>query len=206
LAVQTTKEKSTIGYKAALVVLVIIIIAIVALPMMGFADNKTKAENNAKALFTVVTGGPVDVLKTTEEHGLYRITLRMKNAQGQDIVQDVYVTKDGTFSAGNLVDLEVQKSALTNQSSFANCLYNKNVRILGLSTDQGTQLQLQVLGAFSGKLYIDCGGQNLALCQQMNITNVPVIFVANQIVPGPQPESWFEQNLGCYMTENATKA
>ena len=92
-------------------------------------------------------------------------------------------------------------------SAFAQCLFNKNVRILGLFNDTGTQVQLQELGTFSTRIYIDCSGQSLPLCAQLNITTIPAIFNgAVPVIAGPLNRAWFEQNIGCDMTENGTMA
>ncbi len=202
-------QKSTTGYKIAVGVLIIIILALagfIGLASSGMAvGNQGKAETGVKELYKILTGSDVEVLKSTDQDGIYKITVRFKDASGTDTLQDIYVTRDGLYFTDRLVDLELQKSILKNQSSFAQCLADKQVRILGLSTDAQTQAQMQQLGAFSSRIYFDCGGNNQAICQQLNITRVPVIFYNNALVQGPQNLDWFQTNTGCYMTENATK-
>jgi len=199
---------SSTGYKIIIGILVLIIVVVVAFynfaSVSAAGEDKARAERNVVELYKVITGGDAEVLKTVEQSGVYKLTVRFKDATGRDTLEDIFVTKDGLFFTNRLVDLEVQKSLFVNQSSFANCLFNKQVRILGLSNDASTQAQLQALGAFSARLYVDCSGVNLALCQQLNLTRVPVIFYNNQLFQGPQNIQWFEQNVGCYMTSTGT--
>ena len=205
MAVQQVKTTSTLGYKTGVVVLVLIIIGLLAFnPFATAGGDRAKAEQNVVDLYKVITGSDVEILKTTEQNGVYKIAVRFRNANGQDTGQDVYVTRDGMFFTDRLLGLQEQKSLLMNQSAFAQCLFDRQVRIFGLSTDAVTQAQLQVLGAFSGRLYVDCAGQNLAICQQLNITTVPVIYNNGTLVQGPLNLNWFEQNAGCMTGANAT--
>lgn len=205
MAIQPIKTPSTTAYKAAIIALVLVIIVLVIfLPGSGgAAANQQQAEKSVKDLYSLITGSDAEVLKTTEQSGVYRIVVRLRDATGRDTVQDVFVTKDGLFFTDRLLSLEGQKSLLQNQSAFAACLFDRQVRVLGLANDPATLAQLQVLGAFSGRIYIDCGGQNAALCQQMNVTQVPVVFVNGTLVQGPQNLAWFEQNTGCTLSVGA---
>ncbi|MBI2676322.1 MAG: hypothetical protein HYX24_07725 [Candidatus Aenigmarchaeota archaeon] len=190
-------------YKGAIIVLALAVIALLAYYPLGLGagtGDRSKAEENVRELYKVVSGGAVEVIKTVEQNGLQKVTVRFRDVTGRDILADVFVTRDGEFFTDRLIDLRLQKSSLANQSAFADCLFNKQLRVFGLSSDQGTQAQLQALGAFSGRIYVDCGGQNLAICQQINITQVPVIFFNKNLVQGPQARGWFEQNVQCYMT------
>lgn len=204
MAPQVNKS-GTLGYKILVVILVIVIAGLAYIQTTGgtMTVDKTKAEQSTIDLYKIITGGTVEVLKTDEVSGVYKMSLRLKTAT-TDTLQDIYVTKDGQFFSTNLINLETQKKALAEQSAFTQCLLNKKVVIFGLSTDQATQVQLQALGAFSPSIYFDCSGQNLAVCQQLNITSVPTIFVNGVHVPGPQSVQWFEQNIGCYMSVNGT--
>ncbi|MBI3190085.1 hypothetical protein HYZ41_00100 [archaeon] len=203
---QQINKSGTLGYKILVAVLVIVIAALFYTQTTGSTTmiDKAKAEQNTKDLYKIITGGDVEIMKAEEVSGVYRMSIRIKSTTGTDTLQDIYVTKDGQYFSTVLVNLEAQKTVLAVQSAFTQCLLGKKVVIFGLSTDQATQVQLQSLGAFSTNLYFDCSGQNLAVCQQLNITSVPTIFVNGVNVPGPQSVQWFEQNIGCYMTMNGT--
>ena len=206
MAVQTIRQEKSgkRGYRIAIIVLVLIIIAFASLNFTGMAaGDMSRAEQNVKDLYKLITGSDAEIIKTIDANGLYKMTVRFKDSTGRDTLQDIFVTKDGLFFTDRLVDLELQKSILVNQSAFAQCLADKQVRILGLSTDAATQTQLQLLGAFSARIYFDCGGDNLAICQQLNVNQVPVIFYNNQLIQGPQNLDWFE-GIGCYMTASGT--
>lgn len=189
---------SATAYKIVIIVLVLVLIGFAAFSSGSFGlGDKAKAEQSVAGLYRLITGGDVEVLKTVEQSGVYKVTVRFNDVTGRDTLQDIYVTKDGIFFTDRLVNLEAQRAVLTNQSAFAQCLFDKNVRIFGLANDPATQAQLQALGAFSVRIYVDCAGANLAVCQQLNITQVPVIFSNNQLVQGPQNTQWFVQNTGC---------
>ena len=205
LAVPAVKEKpKTTGYKAAVAILVLIIIGLLVFNTFAMGD-KTKAEQNVKDLYKIITGSDVEIIKMQEQNSLYKVSVRFKGADGRDTLTDTFVTKDGMFLTDRLLDIQQQKSLLTNQSAFANCVADKRIAVLGISTDQATQIQLQVLGAFSNRLYVDCSGQSAQICQQLNITQYPTIFNNGTLVQGPLNVNWFEQNLGCYMTANGMK-
>lgn len=208
LAVQPLKtEHSARTYKIVIAILIIIILAGGVFSLFGSipaGGDKIKAEANVIDLYKVITGGNVEILKTSEQNGLYKITVRFRDGTGRDTLQDIFVTKDGAFFTDRLIDVGAQKSILGNQSAFAQCLFNKQVRVFGLANDPATQAQLQVLGVFSQQLYVDCGGQNLAICQQLNVTQVPVIFNNGTLVQGPVNVQWFVQNTGCSLDLNVT--
>jgi hypothetical protein len=211
LPIQPVRQEKSgkTGYKVAIIVLVIIILALVGFMSFNLsgslAGDASKAEQNVKELYKIITGSDVEIIKTIDQNGVYKMTVRFKDSTGRDTLQDIFVTKDGAFFTDRLMDLQLQKSILVNQSAFAQCLADKQIRVLGLSTDAATQTQMQLLGAFATRVYFDCGGQNAAICQQLNITKVPVIFYNNQLAQGPLDLSWFE-NIGCYMTADGKKA
>ncbi len=194
-------------YIGIIIVLLLVIGYFVTQKPAQVTGDASKAEESVKALYEIVSGSPAEVIKTVDENGLYKVTLRVKDATGRDTLADVFVTKNGLFLTDRLVEIEGQKSSLKNQSAFVQCLFDKNVRILGLANDTATQVQLQELGAFSPRIYVDCSGQSLPLCLQLNITSIPAIFNgAVPVIAGPLNRAWFEQNTGCYMTANGTIA
>ncbi len=201
------RKKNARAYQAVIVVLVIIIGALLALSsgiISGAGADTAKAEQGVKDIYKLATNSDIEILKTAEESGLYKISVKFKNPAGQDTLQDVYVTKDGALFTDRVLDLQLQKSLLQNQSAFARCLIEKNVRIIGLTTDADTQAQLQLFGPYGLQIYVDCGGQNAAVCQQLGIQQLPIIFNNGTLVQGPVNVQWFGENAECYMSSTGT--
>ena len=189
------------------IIVIIVLLGVIAMMLTGnniipsasANQGTSNAEKNIIDLYKIAFGSDVEVMKTVEQGGLYKVTVRLKDSTGRDMLQDIFVTKDGMYYTNALVDLQSQKTALASQSSFAQCLIEKQVKIIGTAADTSTQAQLQALGTFSGSLLFDCNS-NAAICQQLNITTIPMIFISNQLVQGPQNTEWFIQATGCNLT------
>ena len=136
---QMAAEKSSSRkYIGIIVVLLVVVLYLVSRgPITGAVTGKAIDENDpavkeVKDFYKVITGSDAEVIKITEQNGLYRLLLKIKDTTGRDTVADVYLTRDGLFMIDRLIDVQSQKLLLVNQSAFAQCLLNKNVRILGL--------------------------------------------------------------------------
>lgn len=192
--------KKTTHYKIIIGILIIIIAGFVLLSIFLMQlGNQKMAEENVAALYGVISED-AEVVKTVEQNGLYKITVRFTDATGRDSVQDVFVTKDGAMLTDRLVNMKDQINTLQRQSDFAQCLFDKQVRVFGLSNDPITQAQLQLLGTFSGRVFFDCSA-NQQVCQQLNVTIAPSTLLNSQIVSGLQTLDWFEENTGCSLEE-----
>lgn len=106
MAPQVNKS-GTLGYKILVVILVIVIAGLAYIQTTGgtMTVDKTKAEQSTIDLYKIITGGTVEVLKTDEVSGVYKMSLRLKTAT-TDTLQDIYVTKDGQFFSTNLINLD----------------------------------------------------------------------------------------------------
>ena len=184
-------------YKAVIVVLAAAIIALLAFYSGILGGGPSRAEQSLKELYTLATQGEAEIVGAEEVSGLYKVTVKFSVPGGQDSFQEVYITKDGALLADRLINIQLQKSLLAAQAALTQCLSDGNVRIIGLSTDATTQAQLQLLGPYAGRLYVDCGGQNEAVCRQLNIQQFPIIFNNGTLVQGPLGLDWFAQNTGC---------
>ena len=69
----------------------------------------------------------------------------------------------------------------------------------GQTSQPATLSQLEILGNFAYKVYVDCLGANLELCQQLGIEQVPTIFYSDMIYTGTKDLQWFEDTTGCRM-------
>ncbi len=157
-------------------------------------DNPAAA--NVKEIYGILTDGDVEVMKVVEESGLYKVTIKFADNTGRNTVQDVYVTKDGKLIAGNIINMNSYKITLTNDKQFSQCLSDKKLFVFGAANDQASLLQLQVLGAFSGRVFFDCAA-NLEVCQQLGIQSVPTVIYNNQNYTGLYTLRFFENLTGC---------
>jgi hypothetical protein len=213
LPIKVEKHGSTRLHKIVIIVLAVLLLAT---SFMAFSSttgmvtsDQSKVNRNVLDLYKLITGKDAEIVKTSDQSGVYKISVRFTDSTGRDTIQDIFVTKDGSYFTDRLVDLVAQTSLLQNQSAFAQCLVEKQVRIVGPSNDNQTIAQIQLLGAFAatGNIYLDCNSDIYrTACQQLNTTQFPVIFVGNNpTAQGPQNLDWFETNVGCYMTKDAKK-
>lgn len=157
-------------------------------------DNAATA--NVKEIYSILTGGEVEVMKVVDESGLYKVTVRFNDATGRSTVQDVFVTKDGKFIAGTVINTNSYKITLTNDKQFAQCLSDKKLLVVGASNDQASVMQLQILGTFASSVFFDCV-QNQQVCQQSGIQSLPTVLYNSQNYTGLYTLRFFENLTGC---------
>lgn len=180
--------------KLAAAVMIIVVIAAAAL----FLNNSpSSAAEKVRGVYSLLSESNAEVISVKEESGVLRILLRVPLRNGQPALQDVLATKDGSIMTDRIINTSAFASQLQREKAFAECLAAKNVVIAGVSTDANTVAQLQAIGNYAYKVYVDCAGANLQVCQSAGITAVPTIVVGNQSVAGPQPLSFFVQATGC---------
>jgi hypothetical protein len=192
MAVVQKKEKTGMSSFSVLAVLLIAALA-AALGYVVYTNmgNSALAENNLKKLYRFQTGADAEIMSVKEQNGLYRFTVRSGNS-----VQDIYMTRDGMLMATGLFDVDIYVTSLESQRDFAQCLVNKSVVIAGVSTDNYTIMQLQVIGAYSNALFFDCNS-NIQACVNANITTVPTTIYNGSRYEGVRDVSFFEQLTGC---------
>ncbi len=185
-------------YRLVIAILVISLIVVGLKDFMAFGGSgaMTKVQN----VYELLSEGNVEILKVDEQSGLYKVLMRVKTANS-DNLQEVYVTKDGSLITDKIIVTDDYKVRLEKEKAFAECLKEKGVLIFGQSTETNTLSQLNVLGNYAYKVYVDCIGTNLEVCQQLGVTEVPTIVVGNSSVTGVHTLDWFEQMTGCAMEE-----
>lgn len=185
-------------------IIIILLIAVAVLGMQntgiftgqatGKQDAAVKAVEN---IYSLITENPVEVLKVEEQSGLYRIVMRTTLPNGQQNVAEAFVTKDGSMILTNPLNTTAYADQLTKEKAFAECVASKRLVVAGQATDSNTIQQLRLLGNFAYKFYVDCSGANLQVCQQANITQIPLVVYNNASYPGVQARSFFEDLTGC---------
>jgi hypothetical protein len=151
---------------------------------------------NVKSLYELSNPGTsIEVASVTEQYGLYKIILKASDTTGTTY-REVYTTKDGRLLTENMIFVEESIAQIAKYRDFVDCLYGKGVRIAGVSNQTASLLQLNILGAYSPKLFVACEA-NLNVCIAANITQVPSVVIGQYVVPGVQSVEWFSSVTGC---------
>ncbi|UCD07751.1 MAG: hypothetical protein JSW41_02145 [Candidatus Aenigmatarchaeota archaeon] len=187
--------KREIGYIVVIVIL-LVVIAVMFLQNVVITGSQQQALDKLTAVYELISEADVEVLSVEEVSGVYKVLLRLKGTMG-DTLEEVYVTKDGSLITAKIIDTEDYKTRLEDQKAFAECLKGKNLLVFGQSNEPNTIQQLQILGSFSYKIYVDCVGAQLEACQQLGIEQIPSVVYDGKIYTGVKNIDWFESLTGC---------
>jgi len=166
---------------------------------------RSATERKIKTFYELLLPGTTaEVLSLNEQSGVYRILVKI-NSGGTISYQEGYITKDGKLLSMSDSTILVESSIdqVEKQKDFVNCLYDKGVRIFGVSnqTTQGgvaTIYQLNILGRiYSPKLFVSCDDQFVQQCINAGISQVPSIVLGGNIDPGIKTVEWFQTKTGC---------
>ena len=194
-------SKTGIGReKMYLVVIVILILVLAGFYLQSFlmTGSQVQAVDKVKGVYELISEADVEVLSVEEISGMYKVLLRTKGITG-DTLQEVYVTKDGSLTTDKIIITDDYKTRLENEKAFAECLKEKGLLIFGQSNEINTIQQLQLLGSFSYKVYVDCLGANVEVCQQIGIQEIPTVAYDDKAYTGTKTAEWFETLTGCEM-------
>ena len=197
------RDNKTIIASAAIAVVVIgalLVTGIIPSGLTGFSvggGGKESIANRVKVFYELANPGSiVEITTIDEQSGMYKIVLKITSAAGSTY-GEAYVTKDGDLFTANVFKLEDQITGIQRSRNFVECLADKNVMILGSVQDQATALQLNVLGAYGSALFISCDGDNVQMCVDAGIEQIPSVVIGEMIEPGAKSVEWFEQVTGC---------
>jgi hypothetical protein len=181
-----------------IVVIAALIVAVVAVAFQDIliTDSQQQALGKLKGIYGLITEADVDILSVEEESGLYKVIIRSNGAAG-DMVEEVYITKDGSLLTDKIVITDDYTTTLTKQKAFIECLMDKKLLIFGQSNEPNSIQQLNILGTLSYKIFVDCVGANLEACQQLGIEQIPTIVYENNAYTGAKNIEWFEELTGC---------
>jgi len=186
------------NYKViAAAVIIIVIIAAVAVLFFQDRGDETKVTANIKEIYKILTDRDVEVLSAKYENGIYKLVIRIIDATGNSNVQDLFATKDGQYMTDKLIDMQAYRLGLVKEKDFIDCLFNRGVRIVGISNNTASVLQVQALGSFGYRLYFDCAGENLQICQNIGVKSVPSVIYNNTIYEGLKEPAWFAALTNC---------
>ena len=185
-------------YLGIIVVLVLIIAYVTLQPDQTQEQaNRDHAADVVRTLYEMQYESPSEVLKTDELYGIYRMTVRFTDFNGQQQTQEIFVTKDGQLLTDRFLITESYRTALDNQKKFVECMRDKNLRIIGQRNDTATVQQLDVLGTYAYKLFVPCEGANEQTCNALNITRYPVTYYNNSIYDNIYDRDFFSQLTEC---------
>ncbi|MEM5829076.1 MAG: hypothetical protein QXJ20_03060 [Candidatus Aenigmatarchaeota archaeon] len=194
-----------IASKKVLLVITIAIIAIVsiffAIPKTGLLTfsfaSKQEIESKVKEIFELSNPGTkIEIASFSEEGELYKILIKATGSLGTNYME-IYITKDGKYLIQNPISIEASIENIKRLNKLVDCLYEKGVRIYGLSNDTGTLLQFNVLGRSSTKLFVLCDGDMLQQCINAGIEEVPSIVINGVIYKGAKTADWLAEQAGC---------
>ncbi|GEM_PF-2476536 len=159
---------------------------------------KKKAKQVVTDIYSRIAGKPMDVLEVTEVSGLWRITFQTRGVK--EAPSTVHVTKDGKLAFEGGFELEKRQQKLQMDDNFATCLKLRGVRIIGDGRTKATRAQLQQVGSFAGKIFVDCGRAKEGckpLMAKLKLTKLPVIEQGEDRFTGPRPKQFLETLSGC---------
>jgi hypothetical protein len=127
-------------------VLVIVLLAVLAFdnplaPKVERANPETSAQALVSFINTIYAGqvGPATLVSTTEEHGLYKVTVKASNQEGAPITQDVYMSLDGKMFVPEAHEMsEVLMRFEEYQESLKNGTANTNQDAAGGTMEAGS--------------------------------------------------------------------
>jgi len=195
------EKKTNYGLIIGVVIIVIVIVAaavaVVFLNSSETQGDEAKVRENVQDVYELLTDQNVEILAVEYQNGLYKVIIQTMDIQGNPETQILFVSKDGKLLTDRMVDLESYKTGLQTEKNFIDCLFDSGVRVVGLSNNTGSALQVQSLGNFGYKLYFDCGEENLQICQDIGVQTVPSVIYNNTIYEGLKEPQWFVDTVGC---------
>lgn len=196
--VSSMSEKSKNNYMyIGVIVVLLLVIAYLVMQNNVASPTSNAAVENVKNIYELLTEQPVTVISVKDESGLYRVMMQVTQRDGTSNIQEAFVTKDGLLVTDRIINATGYTAQLGKERTFVECLASNGLGVAGVSTDANTVAQMQQLGNFGYKIYVECSGANLQVCQNAGITEVPVVIHNNTLYPGVRPVSFLQGLTGC---------
>lgn len=191
-------KKFLLGLVIAVIALISVFLVASRTGLLTFSSISQKdVMNKVKEVLELSNPGTsIEIASISEESGLYKILVKATGALGTNYME-FHVTKDGKFIIQNPISIEASIDTIKKLNKLVDCLYEKGVRIYGLSNDTGTLLQFNVLGRNSAKLFILCDGEMLQQCINAGIEEVPSVVINGVIHKGAKTAEWLAEKAGC---------
>jgi len=173
-------------------------------PYFNTLSSEKVVSEKVKTLYELANPGTkITVESIKERDGIFHLILKAQSVTGVSY-REVFVTKDGKLLTEGVIYVENSTRSIKAFKEFVDCLYDKGLRIYGVlnrtQNPQGavaTYLQLNLLGRYSGKLFVDCDGLNVVNCIKANVTQVPSVVYKGKIYSGVKTASFLESLTGC---------
>ncbi len=190
-------------YLGIIVVLVLIVAYVGTQSGQYGLDVAEKASASAivEELYELQYESDAEILSVSDQNGLYKVIVRFTDFAGQSATQDVFVTKDGELLTDRLIITENYKNALANQKSFAECLADTGLRILGKTDDTATLQQLDVLGTYAYKVFVSCDGPSEQACIDLGVQRYPTTVYNNTGFDNLYNPQFFAELTGCELPQ-----
>lgn len=177
-------------------------LAIVYQFVSSFFKEKEVVEKVRKLYEIANPGSTVEVVSIKEEGNLYKLLLKISMFGGTNYLE-TYVTKDGRYLSENVIFVKESIERMEKMKKFVDCLFDKNVRIFGAMNtnvseiNTATQLQLNILGRYSGKIYVSCDGDAIQQCINIGLTSLPALVYQDQAYYGVFTAEAIANLTGC---------
>lgn len=165
------------------------VFAIIGLIVFVLPSSTKSVENSIKSLYELSSPGTAaEVVSLAEDSGLYKVVVKLIGPSGTNYAE-VWVTKDGKYLTQNMIIVKDAAAQIGNYKSFVDCLYNKGLRIYGVTNQSiqagvSTLTQLNILGLYSPRIFVSCDGDLLPNCIQAGITQAPSTVYQNNTYAG----------------------
>jgi len=185
-------------------IIAVLAVVIIALILFQYKDTQPTEIQGVKEIYKILTEQDPEILSVSDESGLYKVAVRLTDATGRSVVQDVFLTKDGIlFTDQPLVKVSDYIIALNRQKNFSACMASNNLILLGQGDNILTFQRL--LGLFAARNYLDCAAtqQNLQQCQQLGQQAgiqglpAPAVLYNNTIYQGFRDINFVSSLTGC---------
>lgn len=147
-----------------------------------------------RLLYGMAQRAEFDVLTARREGAMVRVSLHRRN--GRETPAVVFVTPDGKQLFESAVHVALQLEQFEDDRRFAVCLGERHLLAYVKTDDKQSLLQLAAMGAFAGRLAVDCGASPDA-CEKAGITEVPTLVMGEQKIAGAHGRPWLETLTGC---------
>ena len=185
-------------YLGVILVLILIIGYLFVLsPLNNTGIDHESAAGKVKSIYELQYESPAQVTTVEDTNGIYKVTVRFRDFTGQNVTQDIFVTKDGNLITDRFIIADNYKASLLHQKKFIECVRDGGVRILGQTNDTASLQQLQVLGTYSYKLFVSCDAANDAACKNLGVTRYPTTIYNNTGYANIYTPEFFGNLTGC---------
>lgn len=140
----------------------------------------------------------VEVVKAVRGPVMHEITYVAERGDKQRAPPTtVWVTHDGRYLTAALVDIRTRTARLEADRVWATCLANAGLRVYLDMTQEASRKQLRVLGAFGGRVVVDCSGEHAERCKQAGHSAYPAAVWPTGADQELHDEAWLSATLQC---------